>query len=181
MTSPPTGATIRCGESRMHPRLPRVGNRNRSRTSASFPNKTAGGPSLHWPLQFALGTYGSSLAPAAMVAGAVMGVAGTGQIGGSAGWVKAGCGKRTRGMLRFLSRPNKPPASPADPGNAIDVVVGSGAKRREPVGSIAGNRRPAQPLVNMNNNDMAISQNRSLFESFGLGTAVVFTARLAPS
>ncbi|MFK8115310.1 MAG: hypothetical protein AB8B91_24130 [Rubripirellula sp.] len=115
----------------------------------SSPSNTAGGPLTQDPLQAALGTQGSLLAPLAIDE------PGVGHAGGVAGSLKAGVGNWNRGPL-CSPRPRKqfkprrqfkhPQFSLESPGIANVVVVGKGEKIREPVGSIAGKRSRLHPL-----------------------------------
>ncbi|EMI16186.1 hypothetical protein RMSM_06901 [Rhodopirellula maiorica SM1] len=68
-------------------------------------------------------------------------------------------GKAKEGLVRQEPKPRKQlehkQLSPADPGNASSVVVGRGANKQDPVGSIAGKRKRLQPLATAKNNKMA--------------------------
>lgn len=71
--------------------------------------------------------------------------------GGSVGVVKAGAGGLNSRQLDKesptpLKQPKQPQPSPAEPGSAKLVVVGSGANKQLPEGSIAGIRSLVHPV-----------------------------------
>ena len=166
MTSPPTGATIFCGDNKMHPRLPRSGKQWGSVLVISSPNKTAGGPVWHDPLQGLLGTQVPSplQSPPAMGPAGAAGAAEGGHAGGVAGSGNAGVGNTNFGFLMQDPKPRKQlkqrQLSPPEPGKASVVVVGSGANRQDPVGSTAGKRRRLHPLATAKINNADTNRTR---------------------
>src|SRR6056297_1334677 len=98
-TSPPTGATIFWGDSRMHPRLPRSGKRHLCLASISLPISTARGPVRQDSSQGSLRTQGSSPCLQGFP-GTGVAVTGAGQGGGGGGSTKAGSGKPKLGLVK---------------------------------------------------------------------------------